>query len=452
MVSAAEIEDNLIRFPYSETVTGPPIENPESTAVPEWRQQLRERVRESRERRGLTIEDQSASAHSVPPDRHDRPASLEETLADRNPIVESALNRIKRATSAVTPLPLTNRTSTSGTGRSSAVKALEPERKAPTLPLTEPARPLLKKTTAENVRSVASPGEERVPAMPTGAGASSVRREKLRPKASDTVESGLISNTDYTTEVSQPTSTASVKQHTDSGKSGEPLTLQSEKAVVELPTVVPAPVVAPDESLVSGPAIQPASPDDSELKSEAPLAPEPPPAPKPAPRRLRTTGKLRPEELPVATQIIEVPQVFGSAAVNRGLPATFWVRSLAGGCDFEIISLSFLPIFASYAILNTVLESETLLLMIILLAGLAFIYFTVTLLVAGRTFGMAMLNLRLVPLSGDKDGVTRQQRLLRAWASTIAFLCPPLNLLVRALTAQNLSLPDLVSKTLPVEN
>jgi hypothetical protein len=48
--------------------------------------------------------------------------------------------------------------------------------------------------------------------------------------------------------------------------------------------------------------------------------------------------------------------------------------------------------------------------------------------------------------------VTRRQRLLRAWASTIALLLPPLNLLVRATTAQHLSLPDLISKTVPVEN
>ena len=174
--------------------------------------------------------------------------------------------------------------------------------------------------------------------------------------------------------------------------------------------------------------------------------------PQPDSRPIRTTGQLRLEDTPVTTQIIEVPQVFGPTALTKGQPATFWVRSLAGGCDFEIVSLSFLPIFACYAILNTILESGTLLLMVILLSGLAFLYYAVTLLLAGRTFGMAMLNLRLVSLKDDSNDVTRQQRLLRAWASTIAFLLPPLNLLIRAVTAQSLSLPDLVSKTVPVEN
>ncbi|MFM7084540.1 MAG: efflux RND transporter permease subunit, partial [Hyphomicrobium sp.] len=84
---------------------------------------------------------------------------------------------------------------------------------------------------------------------------------------------------------------------------------------------------------------------DGERQDELPGTASPAPR-KVIQRPVRTTGKLRPEDRPVATQIIEVPQVFGSTSNTKGQPATFWVRTLAGGCDFEIISLSFLPIFA----------------------------------------------------------------------------------------------------------
>lgn len=446
MVSTIEVEDNLIRFPYSESVKSPLPESNPGPEVPEWRQQLRERVKQSRERRGVIDNDAQQQMDQ-------ESAGFDEMLTDRNPIVESALKRIRQATSAVTTLPVANRTGVSTSSSARAVKAIEPATPLPTAP-PEPERPVLKQTTTENVRSLTTPAEERVTPPPAGSG---WRREKIRPRVGAAHEAP-----------SAPLRPAPVADLAARSETALPEARQQETPLIEREpappqgtVTAPPPAVdpSPTHHAASGPPppeeLKPASEarqNDGERQDELPGTASPAPR-KVIQRPVRTTGKLRPEDRPVATQIIEVPQVFGSTSNTKGQPATFWVRTLAGGCDFEIISLSFLPIFASYAILNTILESETLLLMAILLSGLAFIYYAVTLLMAGRTFGMAMLNLRLVPLGDEAHQVvTRRQRLLRAWASTIALLLPPLNLLVRATTAQHLSLPDLISKTVPVEN
>jgi hypothetical protein len=62
-----------------------------------------------------------------------------------------------------------------------------------------------------------------------------------------------------------------------------------------------------------------------------------------------------------------------------------------------------------------------------------------------------LLNLRLVNQADRTLPVTRWQKLLRAWGATIAFFFPPLNILVMHSNNFNLSLPDLISGTSPVE-
>ena len=103
-------EDNLIRFPY--THGSGVTEDSGSTVdsqLPEWRQRVRDKVREAREKRGG--EAGMGSPRTVP----------DEVSTDRNPLVESALKRIKRATPSVTPLPVGNRAA------ASAAKAFEVE-------------------------------------------------------------------------------------------------------------------------------------------------------------------------------------------------------------------------------------------------------------------------------------------------------------------------------------
>jgi len=186
---------------------------------------------------------------------------------------------------------------------------------------------------------------------------------------------------------------------------------------------------------------------------EAPVARSANEAVAPPPgRSFRVTRRLKSPPKQIDTQVIEVPRALQSALSRRGEPASFWVRTLAGGYDFEITALSFLPVFAAYAGLNTVLEIETFLVMLVLFSLLSFFYHGVTMSLAGRTYGMAMLNLRLISLEGEAREVSRKQRLLRAWAATIASLLPPVNLVVRISNRRRLSLPDLISGTLPVED
>lgn len=152
------------------------------------------------------------------------------------------------------------------------------------------------------------------------------------------------------------------------------------------------------------------------------------------------------------TEIIEMPQVVSQWAVPEARPATVWLRTMAGACDFELIASAYLPLFGAYATLNTSLGTEAFFVMLVLLTTLVFIYQLATLLVADRTTGMAMLDLRLVNTDDDEMPVTRRQKMLRAWAATIAFLCPPLNLLITRLNHPNRSLPDLISGTTIVGN
>ena len=65
---------------------------------------------------------------------------------------------------------------------------------------------------------------------------------------------------------------------------------------------------------------------------------------------------------------------------------------------------------------------------------------------------LALLNMRLVNTGDETLPLTRRQKLLRAWAATIAFLLPPLNLIVMHLNKNRLSLPDLISGAAPIED
>jgi uncharacterized RDD family membrane protein YckC len=152
------------------------------------------------------------------------------------------------------------------------------------------------------------------------------------------------------------------------------------------------------------------------------------------------------------TQIIEIPYIVVSG-MSDPYPgaASLWVRTLAGGCDFEIIAMAYLPIFAAYATLNTSLGNEALFILMVLLAATTFVYQAVTLNISDRTFGMALLNMRLVNTDDESLAITRRQMLLRAWAATIEFICPPINFIFMRLNKKRLSLPDLVSGTSPIE-
>ena len=109
--------------------------------------------------------------------------------------------------------------------------------------------------------------------------------------------------------------------------------------------------------------------------------------------------------------------------------------------------MAYLPVFGSYAVLNTSVGYESVMILLVLLAMLTFCYQLLTLTIANRTTGMALLRLRLVNSANREKPVTFTQKLLRAFAATAASFLPPINFLVIQSNPQHRSLPDLISGT-----
>jgi len=149
----------------------------------------------------------------------------------------------------------------------------------------------------------------------------------------------------------------------------------------------------------------------------------------------------------VETRVSEIAQALESPRPEAA-PAPLRARLLAGVCDFEIVFTAFLTIFGSYATLNNASSfgGESRLLMALLFSAVVFIYQVVMLAFAGRTFGMALLNLNLVNTDDESLPVTFWRKMLRALAATIVFICFPLYL-TPWLNASRRALPDLISRT-----
>jgi uncharacterized RDD family membrane protein YckC len=154
----------------------------------------------------------------------------------------------------------------------------------------------------------------------------------------------------------------------------------------------------------------------------------------------------------IKTQIIEIPNSLSNEEVDQASNSpSLWVRTLAGACDFELIATAYLPIFALYVSSNNSLGSKDSIILFILLAAITFLYQAVSLFIGDRTCGMAVLRMRLVRTDDEDQTISRGQKFIRALAATIAFICPPLNLLVMRLNWRRLTLPDLISRTSPIE-
>jgi uncharacterized RDD family membrane protein YckC len=154
----------------------------------------------------------------------------------------------------------------------------------------------------------------------------------------------------------------------------------------------------------------------------------------------------------IKTQIIEIPRFLPEEESDQlSESPSLWVRTLAGACDLELIATAYLPIFAAYASLQTTIGREASLILLLLLAAITFLYQFVSLFMAERTCGMAVLRLRLVRTDAEDQPISRRRKLIRALAATIAFICPPLNLLVMHLNTRRLSLPDIISGTVAIE-
>jgi hypothetical protein len=100
--------------------------------------------------------------------------------------------------------------------------------------------------------------------------------------------------------------------------------------------------------------------------------------------------------------------------------------------------------------MNTAVGPQSALIMLALLSAIVFVYQLVMLAFAGRTFGMALLNLRLVNSDDESLMITRRQKILRAFTATFVFVFFPFHLVTR-LSLSRRSLPDWISGTTVAE-
>lgn len=407
---------NLIQFPAASPTAAATIPETTQTDIGDWRAQVKEKVRQARLKRQTDDQDIERSA------RKD---------LEQNPIVQAALNRIKWTT----PTQAVKPSYSAGRGAAALAEALDPFPEAETFvdpqpaskPVAPPIPPPRVKTnpfsyTTNRVQRT-EPGVEPQRQVVTKSPAAFTRPESKHviPPAAKTApkpepKPDLISYAD----VAAP-------------KVAPPPSLT--------PPLAPPPVLPPTVL----PEVKPAPAIDEKIETieQAPAARE-------VENRIETARTVVKSESN-GTQVIEIPSIISHIYELVSAPATLWVRTLAAGCDLEILAMAFLPIFAAYATLNTSLGSEALFILGVLLSALVFVYQAVCLQVAERTFGMALLNLKLINTSDENMPITRQQKMLRAWGATLAFLCPPLNLIIMKANSRGLSLPDLISGTSPIE-
>jgi len=436
IVPRKDAEANLLRFPPSSnkqpgaqieqmTVTG---SETGTTAYPPWRAELKERVRQIREKRT------TGELVAPPPS----PVGPEEARLDRNPIVESALNRIRW--SSHTPAI----TTTAGVSRhgvsvaAAAARLTQPEieteirRDRGTERARERESERARDRGTEGQRDRATEGQSLHPSV----------SPSLRPSISPPPRPPAPPSPNPS--VTRPPADQ-VETKTLTPKPQRPKTHHEAGARTE-PNPGPA-------SRILTPRAKPQAPAESktELRHEqrGHEAVRQPAAGQPLSNKPLAGKPLADApDKHVETQVIEIAQAPEPMPMPEAEPASLWVRTMAGACDLEIILAAYLPIFGAYAVLNNnnSFGDKSFLIMMLLLSAIVFVYQMVTLTFAGRTSGMALLNLTLLNTDDESLHVTRRQKILRALTATIVFICPPLYL-VTWLSLSRRTLPDLISGT-----
>lgn len=371
--------------------------------LPAWRAQLKEKVKQVRERRSGELQ-----PINTEPD---------EAQLDPNPIVESALKRIRWSQQ---PQPITQKPATAV----SEQPKRESEAKAEAMSSPRPEQ-----TTERIAEPRPIPKPQPAPVNPMLA-RKSVAQPVHRPDTGSLAERPTVKT--------------------------EPVRQTAETRVRVEPATPPKPAPRPAVEA------QPVAP---KIRTTGEIKP-------PATERRADSGSLaQPPKNHVETQVIGLAPALNSvigyansAATTahqaaapdtnpfaRPSTATLWIRTLAGACDFEIVAVAYLPLFAAYAMLDTSFGFESLAILFVLLAALTFCYQFLSLTIANRTTGMAFLKLRLVNIADRDKPVAFSKKALRAAGATVAAFLSPINFLVMQSNPQHHSLPDLLSGTTLIE-
>lgn len=362
---------------------------------PAWRAQLKDKVKEVRERRTTP----TSEADSQP----------DEAQLDPNPIVESALKRIRWSQHIPPPQPIAEQSESPAQKQKPHIEA-----RVDTNPF------------------------QRVEPKP---------QPKAPPGTTSSSTNPLLARKPLAQPVSRP---EPFPQSAPKSESGHTLPPMAEARIEAKPPAKP--MSKPGSgSLTAVPKIR----TTGEIKKPSQHTPA-----QTAPQRTPSGSLVQPPRNHVETQVIgmapSVSNLIGYAPIGatsslKSRKATLWGRTLAGACDFEIVAMAYLPVFGSYAVLNTSIGYESVVVMFLLMATLTFCYQLLTLAIANRTTGMAILRLRLVNSAHKEKPVTFWQKFLRAFAATIASFCPPINFLVIQSNPLHRSLPDLFSGTTLLE-
>ncbi len=442
IVPRKDADANLIRFPPapekqpvkhedSAKASQQPAPSSHSTTssetgnvvYPAWRAELKERVRQIREKRNTG--DLVAPAAPGEPDEDDM---------DRNPIVESALNRI-RWSSHPPAITATVGSGAQGAGASAAAKLTQPVNEPVLEPRPQP-RP--------EPRSTARIEPRTVPPKINQAGYPAVNQP---PNPNFDKSGGQPNNPGATRPIVNRVVTRTLTPKPVPPPRARP---EPPSARPEPPGARPEPPPPPPVSKILTPRTKPQTAAEPKLeRRDDQRGPEAAPRPEAGRPSFNKPFTDAPEKH-VETQVIEIAQAPDPLPLPEALPASLWARTIAGACDFEIVAIAYLPTFGAYAFLNDSYDSGSKLIMLLLLIGIVSIYQLVMLIFAGRTFGMAMLNLTLVNTDDESMSVTSRQMILRALTATIVFTFPPLYFFAW-LSNYRRTLPDLISGTTVTE-
>ena len=414
--TGAAQDATLLQFPVTTGNGATRGAAPTESNGPDWRMQVKEKVREARTKRGQ--EEAATLARSG----NGSPAAI------TNPFVQAAVSRIRRAV----PAP--------------------PRGVAPNMQATARAIEYHEESRAVPQRQSPAPEPQRVPELLL---TPEVQRESTTQRLSEL--EALVEARVLPKQVEAPTSVASQVIPV-----AEPAPFLAEPAFqyVEPPApppaaltveIEPAPVAAVAESVATQVAVPTFTP---EIQA------------KPA--------YVFKRDIVRETRIIDLPfDDIDEVADDRKIisidevpeqrtdrlpkwepsrtPASLHRRILAGGIDLEIVALSFLPFFSLFALLDSGLNPRTLLMMGGSAIGLIFMYQFLMLLVAGRTCGMAILKLDLTDIRGDCMALKRGRVFARAIGATLGVLLTPFNLALVLSSPHRRSMADRFSGSIVVK-
>lgn len=133
--------------------------------------------------------------------------------------------------------------------------------------------------------------------------------------------------------------------------------------------------------------------------------------------------------------------------LNPPQPASLWDRTLAGFFDFALIFLACIPLCSIHSITGLKFGQSAAYAVLGIAVWVTFIYQMWTMLVSGRTCGMAWRHLRVFDTE-TREAVFPQWRLfVRAICGPVSILLPPLNLAVIWASGNQAGLADLLSQT-----